>query len=120
MLRAGSECYSLPLKTADYRGQKFFSHPRGIGGRNGRWVSSRRGDGVRKRGSRSALEGWSGWLDSDREAAKDLREDDERLGCTPRGTARPAMTDSSHNTHPRQSPRQGISVRAPTRIPYTK
>ena len=53
----------------------------------GRWESSKQGEEARKRGSRSGLEGLSEWRNEAREVAKDLREDDERLGRKQRGTA---------------------------------
>ena len=66
----GSECYSLGRKTADYKGEKFFSHSGGDRGRKGRSVSSERGDGAGKRGVRGASERCAGLQDKARGAAQ--------------------------------------------------
>ena len=54
---------------------------------------------MKKREFRGGLEGLSEWRNEEREVAKDLPEDAERLGPTPRGLARPPLTHSSHRAH---------------------
>ena len=61
MLKVGSECYSLGRKTANYKGQKFFSHSGEDGGNKGHSASSKQGEEARKRGSRGSLENLSEW-----------------------------------------------------------
>ena len=116
MLGVGSECYSLLLKTADYKDQKFFSHLRGIRGRKGHSTSSRQGEEARRRRNGSGLEGLSGWRNEAREVAKDFPENDERLGPAPRSTACPALPHSSHRTHRRQSAQRPSPVKTPRDI----
>ena len=65
----GSECYLLPLRTANYRGQKFFFSSKGNWGQEGALDERRAGRGGAKKGI------W-GRCDEPREAVRRGDRDD--------------------------------------------